>query len=65
MTTHSMKVTALVAVLAIAVVMAMTGRTAPGFTEGMEGTDAAAPTPYSADHARIQGDAGAAQPPTF
>lgn len=63
-TIATMTVPALVAVLAFAMVVGMNAVFAPDFANTSEN---ASPTPYSADHARVQRGAESSeeQPPTF
>jgi hypothetical protein len=59
-TIATLAVPALVAVLAMAMAM-MNGGAAPA--SAGDSADQAAPTPYSADHARVQNGPGAAEEP--
>lgn len=61
-TIATLAVPALVAVLAMAMAM-MNGGTAPASSGDGAGSDRAAPTPYSADHARVQNGPGTAEDP--
>jgi hypothetical protein len=67
MSAHSMKSMAIPTLTAVVALAMVIGMNSPSSTMVMSAHDAGMPTPYSADHARVQNDPNASQdqPATF